>query len=83
MHSSVITKTAKLLPVTLLRFGGIRHFSSRPYSRLRRAYGVECPEIKCLKPKAHPSVLLVQQRGQVDEYNNAQLDRTNKQDQDV
>jgi len=35
---------------------------------LRRRFGVECPKCKEVRPKAHPSILLPQQRCKVDGY---------------
>lgn len=34
----------------------------------RRLHGVECPECKRLRPRAHPTILLPQQRCRVDGY---------------
>ena len=35
---------------------------------LRSAYGVSCPTCRVARPKAHPSLLLPQQRCKVDGY---------------
>jgi hypothetical protein len=35
---------------------------------LRAKYGVQCPECKRLRPRAHPSILLPQQRCRIDRY---------------
>lgn len=36
--------------------------------RLRAKFGVECPRCKQCRPRAHPSILLPQQRCRVDGY---------------
>ena len=35
---------------------------------LRATYGAECPQCRIVRPKAHPSILLPQQRCKVDGY---------------
>lgn len=51
--------------------------------RLRAAYGVECPVCIQKRPKAHPSILLPQQRCRVDGYIDPRPELTDKQYQDV
>ena len=36
--------------------------------RLRKKYGIECPECKRLQPKRNPTILLPRQRCKVDGY---------------
>lgn len=41
----------------------------KAYNRaLRAKYGINCPQCKVARPKAHPSILLPQQRCKVDGY---------------
>lgn len=46
---------------------------------LRAKYGVTCPQCKVLRPKAHPSVLMPQQRCKVDGYADPRNPLTNEQ----
>lgn len=51
--------------------------------RLRAAYGVDCPVCIQKRPKAHPSILLPQQRCRVDGYIDPRPELTDQQYQDV
>lgn len=51
--------------------------------RLRAKYGVNCPACAEKRPKAHPSILLPQQRCRVDGYVDPRPDLTNQQYQDA
>lgn len=51
--------------------------------RLRNKYGVNCPECAKKRPKAHPSILLPQQRCRVDGYRDPRPDLTDEKYQDV
>ncbi len=51
--------------------------------RLRAKYGVNCPECAKKRPKAHPSILLPQQRCRVDGYRDPRDELTDQQYQDV
>lgn len=51
--------------------------------RLRAKYGVNCPECAKKRPKAHPSILLPQQRCRVDGYRDPRPDLTDEEYQDV
>lgn len=50
---------------------------------LRAKYGVNCPQCAVRRPKAHPSVLLPQQRCRVDGYRDPRPELTDQQYQDV
>ena len=47
--------------------------------RLRAKYGVLCPECKVKRPKAHPTILLPQQRCRVDGYRDPRPELTDEQ----
>ena len=49
------------------------------HKRLRAKYGVQCPECKAKRPKAHPTILLPQQRCRVDGYRDPRPELTNEQ----
>lgn len=51
--------------------------------RLRAKYGVNCPQCAINRPKAHPSILLPQQRCRVDGYRDPRPELTDQQYQDV
>ncbi|TXG97723.1 MAG: hypothetical protein E6R08_06285 [Nevskiaceae bacterium] len=51
--------------------------------RLRAKYGVNCPECKKKRPKAHPSILLPQQKCRLDGYVDPRPELTNKEYQDA
>ena len=46
---------------------------------LRAKYGVLCPECKVKRPKAHPTILLPQQRCRVDGYRDPRPELTDEQ----
>jgi hypothetical protein len=46
---------------------------------LRAKYGVNCPQCAVKRPRAHPSILLPQQRCRVDGYRDPRPDLTNEQ----
>lgn len=46
---------------------------------LRARYGVNCPQCAVKRPKAHPSILLPQQRCRVDGYRDPRPELTNEQ----
>lgn len=46
---------------------------------LRAKYGVHCPECKKVRPRAHPSILLPQQRCRVDGYIDPRPELTEQQ----
>lgn len=50
---------------------------------LRTKYGVNCPQCAIKRPKAHPSILLPQQRCRVDGYRDPRPELTDQQYQDV
>ncbi|MAK55456.1 MAG: hypothetical protein CML17_06395 [Pusillimonas sp.] len=50
---------------------------------LRAKYGVNCPQCAIKRPKAHPSILLPQQRCRVDGYRDPRPELTDQQYQDV
>lgn len=51
--------------------------------RLRTKYGVNCPACAKARPKAHPTILLPQQRCRVDGYRDPRPELTDQQYQDV
>lgn len=51
--------------------------------RLRAKYGVNCPQCAIKRPKAHPSILLPQQRCRVDGYRDPRPELTDQQYQDA
>jgi len=46
---------------------------------LRAKYGVNCPQCAIKRPKAHPSILLPQQRCRVDGYRDPRPELTDQQ----
>lgn len=50
---------------------------------LRAKYGVNCPQCAVKRPKAHPSILLPQQRCRVDGYRDPRPELTDEQYQDA
>lgn len=46
---------------------------------LRQKYGVNCPRCAIVRPKAHPSILLPQQRCRVDGYIDSRPELTDEQ----
>lgn len=50
---------------------------------LRAKYGVNCPQCVAKRPKAHPSILLPQQRCRADGYRDPRPELTDEQYQDV
>ena len=46
---------------------------------LRAKYGILCPQCKIVRPKAHPSILLPQQRCKVDGYRDPRFYLTDKE----
>lgn len=46
---------------------------------LRKKYGVECPKCKVVRPKAHASILIPQQRCRVDGYRDPRPELTDEQ----
>lgn len=50
---------------------------------LRERFGVACPQCKVKRPKAHPSILLPQQRCNVDGYRDPRPRLTNEQHDEV
>ena len=46
---------------------------------LRAAYGVNCPQCAIARPRAHPSILLPQQRCKVDGYRDPRPRLTDEQ----
>lgn len=46
---------------------------------LRAKYGVNCPQCAVKRPKAHPTILLPQQRCRVDGYRDPRPELTDKQ----
>lgn len=50
---------------------------------LRAKYGVNCPRCATNRPKAHPSILLPQQRCRVDAYTDPRPELTDEQWKDV
>jgi len=50
---------------------------------LRAKYGVNCPQCAVKRPKAHPSILLPQQRCRVDGYIDPRPELTDEQYQDA
>ena len=51
--------------------------------RIRAKFGVECPQCKVVRPKAHPSILLPQQRCKVDGYIDQRARLTQKDHESV
>lgn len=47
--------------------------------RLRAKYGVNCPQCAVKRPKAHPTILLPQQRCRVDGYIDPRPELTNEE----
>ncbi|WP_155295496.1 hypothetical protein [Chromobacterium violaceum] len=47
--------------------------------RLRAKYGVPCPRCKQYRPRAHPSILLPQQKCRVDGYRDPRPRLTNEE----
>lgn len=47
--------------------------------RVREKYGVHCPKCAIKRPRAHPSILLPQQRCRVDGYVDPRPELTNKE----
>ena len=46
---------------------------------VRAKYGVNCPQCAIKRPKAHPTILLPQQRCRVDGYRDPRPELTNEQ----
>ena len=46
---------------------------------LRTKYGVLCPQCKIVRPKAHPTILMPQQRCRVDGYRDPRPELTGEQ----
>jgi hypothetical protein len=46
---------------------------------LREKYGIECPECKRKRPKAHATILMPQQRCRVDGYHDPRPELTDEQ----
>ena len=46
---------------------------------VRRTYGVNCPQCAVKRPRAHPTILLPQQRCRVDGYRDPRPELTNEQ----
>jgi hypothetical protein len=51
--------------------------------KLRATYGVECPQCKIVRPKAHPTILMPQQRCKVDGYKDNRPYLTSEQHQAI
>lgn len=49
------------------------------HKALRAKYGIECPMCKKIRPKAHASILLPQQRCKVDKYVDPRPELTNEE----
>jgi hypothetical protein len=50
---------------------------------VRARFGVPCPQCAVKRPRAHPSILLPQQRCKVDGYRDPRPALTNEQQQEV
>ena len=46
---------------------------------VRRTYGVNCPQCAIKRPRAHPTILLPQQRCRVDGYRDPRPELTDEQ----
>lgn len=46
---------------------------------LRAKFGVQCPQCKVKRPRAHPTILLPQQRCRVDGYRDPRPELTDEQ----
>lgn len=46
---------------------------------LRKTYGVACPQCAIKRPKAHPTILMPQQRCRVDGYRDPRPELTDEQ----
>jgi len=47
--------------------------------RLRKKYGVNCPQCAISRPRASPTILMPQQRCQVDGYRDGRPELTNEE----
>jgi hypothetical protein len=50
---------------------------------LRAKYGVNCPQCSVVRPKAHPTILMPQQRCKVDGYSDPRPELTDEQWRDT
>jgi hypothetical protein len=50
---------------------------------LRQKYGVNCPRCSQVRPKAHPTILMPQQRCKVDGYRDPRPELTDEQWRDA
>ena len=50
---------------------------------LKRKYGINCPQCAVARPKAHPTILMPQQRCKVDGYRDSRPELTDEQWRDV
>lgn len=50
---------------------------------LKAKYGILCPQCKIARPKAHPTILMPQQRCKVDGYRDMRPRLTDEQEEEV